>query len=82
MKDRHLQKVGPLEKGQIIPYPCPGCEHEFKTGDIMAVIPIGPGEDPEERKNAREGKAHRAVAILAHWACATGEEEHPEIGYH
>lgn len=75
MKDRYLEKVGPLEKGQIVPPPCPGCEREFKIGDIMAAIPIGPGDDPEERKKAREGKAHQAIVIFAHWACATGEEQ-------
>ena len=70
------RKFGPKQKGhRSIGWPCPACEENFKEGDYTALISLGPGEDPEARKKAREGRPYNAVAKEVHWACATGEEE-------
>jgi len=53
---------------------CPACKKVFEAGDITTMVLIGPGDDPEARRLAREGKAYTGVAIVAHWACVTGED--------
>ena len=53
---------------------CPGCNVEFKTGDVITLIPIGPGDDEDARKMCQQGFDYNAVAIPAHWACVTGED--------
>ena len=54
--------------------PCPACHKPFTAGDYTTIIALGPGDDPKERRKAREGRAYNAVGIVVHWACATGEE--------
>lgn len=53
---------------------CPGCDEVFEAGAITTLVTIGPGDDPAERARARRGMAYNAVAVIAHWACVTGEE--------
>lgn len=53
--------------------PCPACGERFTAGDHTTLIPLGPGEDPEEREKARTGRPYNGVAIEVHWSCATGE---------
>ncbi len=53
---------------------CPACGKAFRAGDYATLVAIGPGDDPENQQNAREGRAYNAVAVEAHWACVTGEE--------
>ncbi len=51
---------------------CPGCHKALLMGETATLVPIGPGDDEEEREKARNGRAYNAVAILAHYACVTG----------
>lgn len=53
--------------------PCPACQVPFVEGDWTTLVPIGPGADPEAQAKARDGMSYNAVAIEAHWTCATGE---------
>jgi len=54
---------------------CPACLKKFETGDVATFVAIGPGDDPERQRLAREGKPYGAVAIIAHWSCVTGEND-------
>lgn len=54
---------------------CAACNEAFKAGDVVTLIPIGPGTDPDARAKARRMQPYTAVALPVHWACATGEEE-------
>lgn len=68
------RKFGPRPKDHpSVGLKCPGCGELFKEGDYITLIPIGPGNDPEEQEKAREGKHYIAVAVEVHWSCATGE---------
>lgn len=40
------------------------------AGDYTTLIPIGPGNDPEARERAKEGRPYNAVALEIHWECA------------
>lgn len=52
---------------------CDGCGRDFVPGDYTTLIPIGPGDSPDEQEKARNGQAYNAIAIEVHWTCATGE---------
>jgi hypothetical protein len=54
--------------------PCAACTVPFQEGELVTLIPLGPGDDPEDRRKCREGKAYNSTAAVVHWACATGEE--------
>jgi hypothetical protein len=49
---------------------CRACSELFDVGDFTALIPLGPGGDPEARKARDEGRAYNAVAIEIHYECA------------
>lgn len=51
---------------------CPACDKPFVVGDHTTLIPLGPGEDPEARERAREGRWFNSVAVEVHYVCATG----------
>lgn len=53
---------------------CPACKVRLDKGDLVAVVVLGPGANPDARAKARNAKSYEAVAIEIHWACATGEE--------
>lgn len=86
---RDMRKMGPLTDdhplvksnqgdcngcGQPLGDECPGCHKPFLAGELVTLVPIGPGDDPEARTLARIDRHYNAVAIAAHWACVTGEE--------
>ena len=48
---------------------CPGCQQPFAAGDVTTLVVIGPGDDGEARRKAREGGFYDAVALPAHAAC-------------
>jgi len=51
---------------------CPACKQQLKAGDVPTLVTIGPGDDPESRERAREGRAYNAVAVIAHEECVHG----------
>lgn len=53
---------------------CPACKRSFVAGDYTTLISLGPGNDEEEQKKCREGRAYNAVAVEVHWNCAGGIE--------
>lgn len=55
--------------------PCPACGEQLGNGQPVTLVALGPGDSPEDRAKARDGRPHNAVAQPVHWACATGEEE-------
>lgn len=57
---------------------CSCCGASFQEGEYAVMIPIGPGDDPEERRKAREGRPYNALAIPAHAACVLGMETNTE----
>ena len=52
---------------------CPACQKPFRPGDFTTLVPVGPGDDPEEQEKCREGRGYIAAAVEVHWSCATGE---------
>lgn len=69
-----LHKFGPKSNDHpSVGEPCQACHAEFEPGDWTTLIALGPGDDEESRELARAGRAHNAVAVEVHWACATGE---------
>jgi hypothetical protein len=54
--------------------PCPACQVPLEEGDMVAVLPIGPGADPDARVKAKAGQPYECVHIEIHWACLTGDE--------
>ena len=71
-----MRKFGPKSAGHpSIGDKCPVCLALFREGDFTTLIPLGPADNPKDRKRARENRAYTAIAKEVHWACATGEEE-------
>lgn len=69
----NLHKFGPKSANHpTIGELCKACNQPFKEGDYTTLIPLGPGNDPEEQQKAAEDKAYNAVAIEIHYSCATG----------
>jgi hypothetical protein len=70
------RKMGPLTADHPLldgPEVCPPCHQPFVAGDYVTLIPLGPGDDPEERAKAAVGRPYNAVASVVHWACPTGD---------
>ena len=73
---RQGRKYLPLKDDHpVIGDPCAACKKPFKAGDETTLIPLGPGDDPEAQRLAREGLAYNAVATLVHWDCSGMVEE-------
>lgn len=53
---------------------CALCEKPVLAGQYTVLIQLGPGDDPEARKRAREGRWYNTYAIGVHYACATGRD--------
>lgn len=67
------RKFGPKRKDHpSIGMDCPACNIPFKEGDYTTLIPLGPGNDPEQQEKARTDKVFNSVAVEIHYACATG----------
>jgi hypothetical protein len=64
--------VSASEVGQ----PCIGCLVPLAEGDLVAVVPVGPGANEAARVNALAGLAYEAVTYEMHWACRTGDESY------
>lgn len=71
-----LRKFEPLPlHSPVVGTPCQACHEDFKVGDEVTLVSLGPGSDPEQRQKARQGRYYTGVGVAVHWACATGEEE-------
>ena len=72
---KELKRFEPLQAGDyILTFHCSGCGAQFQIGEEFTLVPIGPGLYPDARARAREGRPYNAVAVPAHWGCATGDE--------
>lgn len=74
--DVRRDRLGPLRADHPLVREgvCPACHGKaFQAGDYVALVALGPGDDPETQEKARLGRPYDAVAIPVHWACATGE---------
>lgn len=54
---------------------CVSCHEPFRPGDDTGWVGLGPGKDPELRRQARAGLPYAGVFVEVHWACLTGREE-------
>lgn len=78
LEEEPPRKMGPLKADHPLVTDhtaCLACHEEFAEGDYVSLLPLGPGNDPENRRKAREGRPYTAAAIPLHWACMTGQEE-------
>lgn len=48
---------------------CPACDQPLGTGPV-ALVYIGPGDDPEAQWKAQAGLWHTGAAVAVHAACA------------
>lgn len=49
---------------------CAACGQALAAGDVVAIIPLGPGADPQAQATARAGGWYSCLGALAHAACA------------
>ena len=64
--------VTPSEVGE----PCLACNTDLAVGDLVAVVVLGPGADPQARVLAATGQPYNPKVIELHWACRTGDESY------
>lgn len=61
----------PLEHGDALcERACPACEAQFRPGERVVLVPIGPGDSATGRAKARAGAWYNAVALAVHAQCA------------
>ena len=71
----NMRAFGPKPKDDFsIGKLCPACSALFKEGDYTTLIALGPGDDPEAQKLARECRSYNAVVVEVHYKCATGRD--------
>jgi hypothetical protein len=51
---------------------CPCCEQRFLPGDYVVYVPLGPGDDPIQRKKAHNGDPFVSFVMVLHLPCANG----------
>ena len=49
---------------------CIPCGDYLKEGDYTTLVPLGPGNDPEEQERAQERRWYNATALEVHALCA------------
>lgn len=49
---------------------CQACKKPFIVGDYTTLVPLGPGDDPDEQRKAKDGQPYNAVAVEVHYSCA------------
>ena len=49
---------------------CAACDAVFRTGDYVALVPLGPGADKDSQQRVSEGRAYNAVCAIVHWDCS------------
>ena len=66
-----MKRFGPKTKNHpSVGELCPACQKPFIEGDYTTLIALGPGDDPESQRKAKEGGAYNAVAVEVHYSCA------------
>ena len=67
-----MRKMGPLKEDHPIVKDglCPACKLEFKAGDYVTLINVGPGDDKEAQAKRDAGHAYNGIAIPVHWDCS------------
>jgi hypothetical protein len=66
-----MKKFGPLSVDHpSVGEKCPACMKPFVAGDYTTLVPLGPGDDEEARRKAKEGRIYIAVAAHVHWDCS------------
>lgn len=53
--------------------PCPACQQPFKAGELVALVILGPGSNPEAQMRCRSNRPYSAVCVAVHTQCVTGE---------
>lgn len=75
-----IEHVGPSSTEQAVAgddlagFICDACLEPIEAGDLLAVVPLGPGKDAEQRRLCRAGELYDSQTAVVHRACATGEE--------
>ena len=54
---------------------CPSCGKPIQAGDRVAAVPLGPGDNPEDRKRRRKAGWYSAMAAIVHADCLGIEHE-------
>lgn len=49
--------------------PCRACHKAIEAGDYFTLIPLGPGDNEEERARMAAGLVYTAVCASVHWGC-------------
>jgi hypothetical protein len=66
-----MRKFGPKTADHpSIGTECSACRKPFKAGDFTTLVVLGPGDDLEQQKRAREGRPYNAAAAEIHWDCS------------
>lgn len=61
-----------VDSDGLVGIDCPGCDEVFVAGDVVALLVLGPGADPDRRLLHAAGAAYTARAVVLHRACAGG----------
>jgi hypothetical protein len=73
LREETLRKFGPKTADHpSVGAECKACHQPLKAGDYTTLIPLGPGDDPEEQAKAAAGRPYNSIALEVHWTCATG----------
>jgi len=65
--------MGPVPEG-FAAAECIVCLRLITTGQYFTTLPVGCGDNPENRSRARMGAPFPIVFRAAHFACVTGDE--------
>lgn len=66
------RRLGPLAPDHpSVGQSCPACQDKIGPSAFVAIVPLGPGNDQEERKARDQGKPYNAVGVVVHWECST-----------
>lgn len=49
---------------------CPGCNWPFEAGDLVAAVPVGPGDSEDSQRKCARGGWYTCMGVAAHAACA------------
>lgn len=64
-----------LPSNTLIGDTCRACHKVFKEGDTAVLIPLGPGDNLEERMRMLKGLVYTAVCAAVHKNCAHQDVE-------